>query len=366
MLYSLSRKEGWRRYVDAPARQRPEPLTAAQLKRLGGAAREEYDEARHDWHANFGILRTPQLAAVHGELEVIVTAGRCDPDRVRGAAVIDALPGLGKTTAANSFARGFDRDQIRRHGSLTGQGHERIPVFRVGLTSNTTLRTLNRMICQFYGHPGAGRASAAQLASQAVDCVLSCQTRIGIIDDLHFIDPRRKDGLDVSNHLKWLANELPVTFIYAGVGLAGRGLFAEGLTGPSAVLAQTGRRWTRLELPPFEIASEHGRRDWQGLLKATERQLVLARARPGMLTKLADYLFERTSGHIGSFITLITRGCVTAIRTGEEELTAALLDRVRIDEASEQARRQLAAAFAAGRLSAAPAAGRGRPRAAAS
>ncbi len=160
-------------------------------------------------------MRTPQLAAVHDELEVIVTAGRCDPDRVRGAAVIDALPGLGKTTAANSFARGFDRAQIRRHGPLTGEGHERIPVFRAGLTSNTTLRTLNRMICGFYGHPGAGRASAAQLASQAVDCVLSCESRVGIIDDLHFIDPRRRDGLDVSNHLKWLASELPVTFIFS-------------------------------------------------------------------------------------------------------------------------------------------------------
>jgi len=114
-LYSLSRKEGWRRYVEAPARERPGQLPPGQLKRLGGAAREEYDEARHDWHANFGILRTPQLAAAHDELEVIVAAGRCDPDRVRGAAVIDALPGLGKTTAANSFARGFDRDQIRRH-----------------------------------------------------------------------------------------------------------------------------------------------------------------------------------------------------------------------------------------------------------
>jgi hypothetical protein len=56
---------------------------------------------------------------------------------------------------------------------------------------------------------------------------------------------------------------------------------------------------------------------------------------------------------------------VTAIRTGEEELTAALLDRVRIDEASEQARRQLTAAFAAGRLPAAPPR-RGRPRAAVS
>ncbi len=189
---------------------------------------------------------------------------------------------------------------------------------------------------------------------------------VGKVDDLHFIDPRRKDGLDVSNHLKWLASELPVTFIYAGVGLAGRGLFAEGLTGQNAVLAQTGRRWTRLELPPFEIVSDQGRRDWRGLLKATERQLVLARARPGMLTGLADYLFERSSGHIGSFITLITRGCVKALRSGDEELTGALLDRVRIDEASEQARRQLAAAFAAGRLSAAPAARRGRPRAAAS
>ena len=166
-----------------------------------------------------------------------------------------------------------------------------------------------------------------------------------------------KTAWTVSNHLKWLANELPVTFLYAGVGLAGRGLFAEGLTGQNAALAQTGRRWTRLELPPFEIVSEQGRRDWQGLLKATERQLVLARARPGMLTGLADYLFERTSGHIGSFITLITRGCVTAIRSGQEDLTAALLDRVRIDEASEQARRQLAAAFTAGRLSATPAAG---------
>src|SRR6266566_2106362 len=29
---------------------------------------------------------------------------------------------------------------------------------------------------------------------------------VGKVDDLHFIDPRRKDGLDVSNHLKWLAS----------------------------------------------------------------------------------------------------------------------------------------------------------------
>ena len=61
-LYSLSRKEGWRRYVEAPARVQPERLTIGQLTRLSDQAREDYDETRHDWHANFGILRTPQLA----------------------------------------------------------------------------------------------------------------------------------------------------------------------------------------------------------------------------------------------------------------------------------------------------------------
>jgi hypothetical protein len=261
-LYSLSRKEGWRRWVDTPVRPRPDALTARDLGKLSATGKEDYDDARHDWHANFGILRTPQLAAIYDDLDQIVATNRQDPDRVRGAAVLDALPGLGKTTIANAFARDFDRAQRRRLGEVTNEGHERLPVFRVGLTSRTTLRTLNQMICEFYGHPGTDRANAAQLAGFAVDCVLSCQTRVGIIDDLHFIDVNRRDGVEVSNHLKWLANELPVTFIYAGVGLAERRLFVEGLIGDSMVLAQTARRWTRLELPPFVITSEAGRRSW--------------------------------------------------------------------------------------------------------
>jgi hypothetical protein len=121
-LYSLSRKEGWRRWVDTPARQRPDPLTLTELSSQSELAREDYDEARHDWHANFGTLRTPQLAAIHDELDQIVASNRQDPDRVRGAAVIDALPGLGKTTIANVFARDFDRAQIRRHGPVTDEG----------------------------------------------------------------------------------------------------------------------------------------------------------------------------------------------------------------------------------------------------
>lgn len=351
-LFSLSRKEGWRRFVDEPPRQRPEHLAPRQLTALSLDAAEDYNDARHDWHANFGTVQTPQLASIHDELDQIVASNRQDGDRIRSAAVIDALPGLGKTTTANLFGRDFDRQQMRRLGRVTAAGHERIPVFRVGLTSNTTLRTLNRMICEFYGHPATDRANAAALASHALDCVLSCETQLGIIDDVHFIDLDRRDGLAVSNHLKWLANELPVTFVYVGVGLAERRFFADGLTGKNVVLAQTARRWTRLGVAPFNLTDDQGRRHWRSLLKATERQLVLAEHRPGQLANMADYLFERTSGHIGSYFTLLLRGCYRAIRTGTEALTRDLLNEVRLDEASEQARKQLAAAISHGHLSA--------------
>lgn len=331
-IYSLRRKEGWRRLVDAPARERPETLGPAALARLSEDARTDYDEARHDWHANFGVIATPQLRGIREELDLIVDSNRQDPDKVRGAAVLDGPPGLGKTTIANLFARDYDRAARRRRGNLTATGDERIPVFRVGLTSNTTLRELNKMICQFYGHPGATRGNAAQLTSYALDCVLACQTGLGVIDDVHFIDQHSKNGVAVNNHLKWLANELPVTFIYAGVGLAKRGFFDEGLAAASAdELAQTGRRWTRLEVAPFDTGS-----NWRSLIKTIERHLVLARARPGQLTALAGYLFDRTTGHIGSLMTLITRGCYKAVRLGDEALSQELLDRVRIDEAAEK------------------------------
>ena len=46
-------------------------------------------------------------------------------------------------------------------------------------------------------------------------------------------------------------------------------------------------------------------------------------------TDLSDYLFARSTGHIGSPMTLINRGCLRAIRSGREYLDRDLLDAVR-------------------------------------
>lgn len=334
--YSLSRKEGWRRFVETPARTRPEHLTRAQQRALPDDAAEDYRDRLADWHANFGTIATPQLLAVREELDLIVASNRQDSDRVRGAAAIDGHPGLGKTTIVNLFGREYDRAQRRRFGELTENGDERLPVFRVGLAPSTTLRTLNHMICEFYGPIGVSRPSAAQLTRIALDRVLACSTGVGIIDDVHFIDQRSKDGVAVNNHLKWLANELPITFVFAGVGLEKRRFFEEGLTGDSVVLAQTARRWTRLSVDSFP----RGDGAWTLLVKAIEAHLVLAEARPGDLVGLSEYLFERTGGHIGSLTTLINRGCYKAVKSGKQRLTRELLNGLRIDAAAEKPRKR--------------------------
>jgi hypothetical protein len=143
--------------------------------------------------------------------------------------------------------------------------------------------------------------------------------------------------------------------LFIGVGLAARGLFSEGHDYTNAILAQTGRRTTPLGMAPFGIDTEAGRQDWRRLLLAIEQRLVLARTQPGMLAEdLCDYLFARSTGHIGSLMTLVNRGCQRAIRTGEERLTTDLLDRVKIDAAAEKGRRELETALAAGRLRSTP------------
>lgn len=351
-------KDGWFAFAEAEARPRPPERTADQIAAMSRVERLRHDQARAIWHANLGPIRTPEIDAVFDALDEIVGSNCQDGDKVKPAAVLDALPGLGKTTAAMAFGRMFHRDQIELHGSQvpTGDGSwQRIPVVYLGLTSKTTMRSLNAMLCRFFGLPGVERGSATLLAHRAAECVAHCKSRLIIVDDVHFLDVNRRDGREVANHFKWLANTFPVTFLFVGVGLRARGLLDEGLTGADAAFSQTARRWNVLTLNPFEIHTAAGRRTWRQLLLGIERDLVLAHSHRGMLaTDLSDYLFARSSGHFASLMSLISRGCYRAIKTGAEALTAELLDAVRIDQAAENARGELHAAIEAGLLSTRP------------
>jgi len=352
---TLARKEGWAAFVNAVPRQRPESLTRSAIRALGDAAANDYNLRRREWHANLGPLKTPQLAALHEDLWDILDSNLQDGDKAKGAVAIDSVPGLGKTTAALAFGKDFHLREVAERGPRTAEGDERWPVCRVGLTGNTTMKDFNLAMLEFFAHPGVTRGTAAQYIRRALDCVLLCDVRLLIVDDLHFLRWRLSSGVEISNHLKYIANEFPVTLLLIGVGLEAGGLLSEGRSYSDAVLAQTGRRTTVLDMRPFLVTSEEGRREWRQLLLAIEERLVLADTTPGMLAEhLSDYLYARSTGHIGSLMTLINRGCQRAVRTGTERLTVSLLDNVKNDAAAEKARQELDAAIRARNITTTP------------
>ncbi len=357
---TLSRKEGWRDYVEAAKRVRPDDLSKGEIRRLSEAGADIYNQRRADWHNNLGPFRTLQLATLHDDLWDIMDASTQDGNHAKTAMALDGYPGLGKSLAVETFAKDFHRRELRRHGDFTRIGDERWPVCRIGMRGNTSMKDFNTALCDFYAHLRRRYGTTEHLGQQALDCVLSCETKLLIIDDLHFLHWQRQGAVEIGNHFKYIANEFPVTLLSIGIGLGERGLLMEdsGCTIDAAqyndmVLEQTTRRTIMLEMHPFGINSERQRRQWRTVLTTIEDRLALAAKRPGMLAdELPEYLYERSTGHIGSLMELIRIGCARAIRTGAETLNQRVFDSFKIDSAAERARKELATAFRTRKLTA--------------
>lgn len=351
--YSPTRLPGWLQEVNGPNRVRPEHHTMTQLAAMSPRALLMHNDDRAVWHANIGPIDTPQLLSLHDELSEIVDSNRQDGDKTKPAALLDAYPGLGKSTAVRAYGRKLFREQVTLRGETVPSGDRRVPVIYIALSGNTQIRGLNAGICRFYGLPVTGDADT--LAERAVDAVLSMRTAVFIIDDIHFLAGAKTNSVRMSNQLKYLANVFPVTLIYVGVGVQQRGILSEGFSGKKNELAQFGRRTTPLTLLPFQIENEEGRWQWQVLLKTIEKKLVLAEKYPGMLAReLSDYLYARSTGHFASLMALINRGCLRAIRSGHERLDKDLMDQVKNDVAAEENRKELEAAMRAGLLTSRP------------
>ncbi|MGO1837922.1 MAG: ATP-binding protein [Candidatus Microbacterium stercoravium] len=339
---SLSTYEGWKASAERPQREQPALLALAEIESLGERARREYDRRRRSWHANI-LLNTPQVTAVHEQLWDIINANEQDAGQLRSAAAIDSPPALGKSTAVQAFGRAFHKEEIEYEGEYLDDGHTLyLPVCHISLAGSVTTKALHHQILNFYAHPSnaltntRGGMTSADLATAAAKSVRRHDTQLIIIDDIHFLNPNRREDAYVVNQLKWIANEYDATLLFAGVGLRERGLLSEGDAIGGAELAQTGRRWTVLDMEPFAYNTKAARSKWRDLLINVEHRLVLADKYPGMLAKgLADYLFARTQGRIGSLMDLIRRGSVKAMRTGIESLDEALLSTVRLDAVAE-------------------------------
>lgn len=341
---TLAGKEGWAAYVNAPKREQPEQLSIRAINRLSDSAADDYRVLRNTWHNNLGPFFTPQAQKLHDQLTIVMDADTTkDGWQAKDAVAIDGPPGLGKSTTLFSFGRNFEMQEIRRHGPLTAAGDERHPVIRVGMRGNTGMTAFNKAICDFCGHPSRRAGNVDELGRRALDLVRLCETRLLLVDDIHFLHWQRDGGIELNNHFKFIANEFPLTVIMIGIGIADRGLLRAGTA--QEALAQLARNTTEFSFEGFKNTSERQRREWRELLASFDHRIVLARHREGILVEHADYLYRRTEGHIGSLSALLRRACAAAIYTKTEALSKKLFDSIIIDSAAERARKELDAAY---------------------
>ena len=350
---TMSRKEGFRAAAEAPPRVQPEQLSPSQLADLTDADRRRYGRQRSIWHANLPTIETAQLLELHDQLGDIVDSNQQDGEKAKGTIAIEGAAGIGKSIAVMDYAKRYHRDTITELGEYTEDGHERWPVCRVGMTGDTGMKDFNRAMLGFFNHAGITRGTAVDFANRALDCVLSCQTRLLIVDDLHFLK-QRITSVQISNQFKYISNEFPLTIIFIGIGLRQRGLYSDG-TYADGILGQSGRRITPITFREFSIDDDEHRMEWRQLLLAIEKRIVLANKQRGMLIALSDYLWERSTGRIGPLTTLINRGCQRAVRTGTEFIDQELLERIPLDAASESRRTEIRTAIAQNRLTTRPA-----------
>ena len=163
-------------------------------------------------------------------------------------------------------------------------------------------------------------------------CATAARTSVDLVlvDEIHNISLATRAGAEVSDTLKYFAERLPATFVFAGLDVDETGLFA-GTRG-----RQIAGRFTLIPARPFDYGTKGQKETWRSLIAAMEASLRLHEHQPGMLTGLGEYLFGRTGGMIGSLSQLVRGAAILAIQDGTEQITRELLDLVPVDHAAQR------------------------------
>ncbi|KLO27165.1 TniB family NTP-binding protein [Mycobacterium haemophilum] len=321
----LTTKEGWRRFVDrAPAPVKV--LDPAKLGRLSAEQRDAYDETRRVYHADLPLANTPTIQKVISTARLLVQLNRNQVSARRGL-IVSGASGTGKTTALTQLGRTHERHTRKRYPT----DKHRLPVLYVTVPPAATARMLAVEFARFLGISFTARANITDIV-EAV-CATATRTRVEVVcvDELHNLNLATRAGAEVSDQLKYFAERLPATFIYAGIDVEAAGLFA-GVRG-----RQIAGRFSVIPATAFGYGTNDQRTQWRALIATMESTLRLHQQRPGSLLELDEYLYQRSGGMIGSLSHLIRGAAILAIEDGCEHITRAFLDIVPVDYAAERA-----------------------------
>jgi hypothetical protein len=313
----LTTLKGWRAF----AAQRPEipPLLAEQQWRaLGEDDRFAYDEARLAHHAKLLVVATPTIQQVIIEgrrlqyLNRHAEVGRC-------GLILSGPARTGKTTCLTQLGKTIETMHTKRHP--TAAGH--IPVVYITAPPAATPKMIAIEFARFLGLPVTRRANITDVLESVCAVCLRAATTTILVDEIHNVNLGTRYGAEASDTLKYFAERLPATFVYAGINVERAGLL-NGTRGE-----QIAGRFSMIRTGAFGRGQQ-----WQALIAALEDNLRLHHHSPDTLVELADYLHNRSNGMIGSLLRLIRAAAVQAVLDGSETITRATLESIPVDIAS--------------------------------
>ena len=336
---SLLQKEGWRDFVNHQRIEPPVRLDESILQMWSKEKVARYKAIRKRYHAALPPLATAALSKISDAVVRMSLTALDMPPGVRPGALINGLPTLGKSTVLLEAGRIYERRMRQRLGlpEDADLDTEYIPVVYTTLSAEETCKGLSTSLLNFYGETHSANWSESKLSNELARQAARSGTSLILIDDIHFLKAKVKQGMAVNTHLKSLMSRINATFAYAGVHVDRTGLLFEGQLEANAQAAQTQRRFKRFDMETFPGDLD----ELKTVLAGLEKQLILLKARPGDLQGLAQYVQDRTDGYMGPIAALVREGAALAIDGGQERLSKSLLDAVTLDHASEKRFEQL-------------------------
>ncbi|MFJ7280838.1 ATP-binding protein [Kitasatospora sp. NPDC098663] len=305
--------EGWRRFVQE------DPLTFTLLSEddwlaLTPHEQDQYDEARVTYHSELIIVETPTIREVLHQGRLLTLLNRREISARRGL-IVSGPWATGKSTAIKQLGRAHELRVRQRY-----PGNERIPVVYISAPPNGSPRKLATRFAHFLDLPLKSRHNEMDIADAVCEILIDARCDLVLVDEIHNINMSTSTGKDLSDHLKYFAEHIPATFVYAGINVEREGLFT-GVRGKQiaarCVLQHTGN---------FAYQAE-----WRSMVATMEQALRLHRHEPGSLSRLARYLHARTGGSISSLSHLLRASAISAIADGSEQVTRRLLDSIPVD-----------------------------------
>lgn len=303
----------------------PTPLGRATYQALPEAERIIYDRARTIYISGGIVIQTPQLAQARRILQqcFAVNVGR---NSGHAGLILNGDSTIGKTETTKALMRLVHTQYSRAYPDFAQAG--RIPIVYISVPAASNGKTLMKAFADFLGLPVATRESMGDIRARVVSALRSAGTQLIVVDELQNLVGRTAGLGESVDVLKNLHNELSATFVYAGYELTSSNL----LTGTRG--QQLRGRFSVLNMERVNVTEPADRRTWKGLLLGFEKKLTLHDQTPGSLLAHTDYLFERTSGSIGSLARLLISSASELINSGPdalEMLTPKIMDNHEVD-----------------------------------